>query len=241
MIVKNRTQLTLSFVALLLGLLIAVQLRSSTDVYSAMPDLRVTEMRAVLMETITQNQSLTNEVEEVRDKLRQYEELAMKGEGALELIQKELGNARMLAGLVDVQGPGLVVTLTDSQAASMPGDNPNVYLVHDEDLLKLVNVLSAAGAEAISINDQRLLATSEIHCAGPTISINNVRVGAPFVIKAIGNSETLESAVKMRDGIMETLNFYGIGVQVKREANLVVPAFKRPIRFDYAQPVTGGK
>lgn len=206
-----------------------------------MPDLRVTEMRAVLMETITQNQSLTNEVEEVRDKLRQYEELAMKGEGALELIQKELGNARMLAGLVDVQGPGLVVTLTDSQAASMPGDNPNVYLVHDEDLLKLVNVLSAAGAEAISINDQRLLATSEIHCAGPTISINNVRVGAPFVIKAIGNSETLESAVKMRDGIMETLNFYGIGVQVKREANLVVPAFKRPIRFDYAQPVTGGK
>jgi uncharacterized protein YlxW (UPF0749 family) len=238
---KTKTQLTLSFVALLLGLLIAVQLRSTSGVYNAMPDLRVTEMRAVLMETITQNQLLTREIEEARDKLRQYEASAMKGEGALLLIQKELDSARMLAGLVDVQGSGLVITLTDSQVSSMPGDNPNVYLVHDEDLLKLVNVLSAAGAEAISINDQRLLATSEIHCAGPTISINNVRVGAPFVIKAVGNAETLESAVRMRDGIVDTLNFYGIGIQVKRETNLVVPAFKRPIRFDYAQPVTGGK
>ncbi len=238
---KNRTQVTLSVVALLLGLFIAIQLRSTNDVYSAMPDLRVTEMRAVLMETITQNQLLTRELEETRDKLRQFEETAMQGEGILELIQNELKNARMLAGLVDVQGEGLVITLADSQATSLPGDNPNVYLVHDEDLLKLVNVLSAAGAEAISVNEQRLLATSEIHCAGPTISINNVRVGAPFVIKAIGNANTLESALRMRDGIVDTLNFYGIGVQVKREANLVVPAYKRPIRFDYAQPVTGGK
>ncbi len=238
---KNRTQITLSIVALLLGLLIAMQLRSTNDVYNAMPDLRVTEMRAVLMETIRQNQLLTRELEEARDKLRQYEETAMRGEGILELIQNELQNARMLAGLVDVQGEGLVITLTDSQAPSLPGDNPNVYLVHDEDLLKLVNVLSAAGAEAISVNEQRLLATSEIHCAGPTISINNVRVGAPFVIKAIGNAETLESALRMRDGIIDTLKFYGIGVQVKREANLVVPAYKRPVRFDYAQPVTGGK
>ncbi|HHW99447.1 MAG TPA: DUF881 domain-containing protein, partial [Firmicutes bacterium] len=104
-----------------------------------MPDLRVTEMRAVLMETITQNQLLTRELEETRDKLRQFEETAMQGEGILELIQNELKNARMLAGLVDVQGEGLVITLTDSQATSLPGDNPNVYLVHDEDLLKLVN------------------------------------------------------------------------------------------------------
>ncbi|NLY53848.1 MAG: DUF881 domain-containing protein [Firmicutes bacterium] len=239
---KNKTtQLTLSFVSLLLGVLIAVQLRSAADVYNAVPDLRVTEMRAVLMETITQNQLLTRELEEARDKLRQFEEMAMRGEGALELIEAELNNARMLAGLVDVSGPGLTVILTDSQAPAMPGDNPNVYIVHDEDLLKLVNVLAAAGAEAISINDQRLLATSEIHCAGPTISINNIRVGAPFVIKAIGNPETMESALRMRDGIVDTLNFYGIGVQVKREANLVIPAYKRPLRFDYARPEGGGK
>ena len=164
--------------ALFLGILLAVQIRSAAVVDSSLPDLRVTEMRAVLMETITQNQLLTREVEELREKLRRFEETAMQGEGALQLVRQELDNARMLAGLVDVKGPGLIITLTDSQGVSMPGDNPNVYIVHDEDLLKIVNVLSAAGAEAIAINDQRLLATSEIHCAGPTISINNVRVGA---------------------------------------------------------------
>lgn len=238
---KYRTQIALSLVSLLLGLFIAVQLRSTDDVYNAVPDLRVTEMRAVLMETITQNQLLARELEEAREQLRQFEESAMRGEGALELIQTELERARILAGLVDVQGEGLVITLTDSQANGLPGENPNVYLVHDEDLLKLVNVLSAAGAEAISINDQRLLATSEIHCAGPTISINNVRVGAPFIIKAIGNAETLESALRMRDGIVDTLNFYGIGIQVKREPSVVVAAFKRPVRFDYAKPIAGGK
>lgn len=238
---KTKAQLTISLVALIVGLLIAVQLRSATQVDNAFPDLRVSEMRSVLMETITQNQLLSKDLEDMRQKVQQYEEATLKGESSMQVIQAELESARMLSGLVDVHGPGLVITLTDSQATSMPGDNPNVYLIHDEDLLKLVNVLAAAGAEAFSINDQRLLATSEIHCAGPTISINNVRVGAPFVIKAIGNPETLESALRIREGIVDTLTYFGIGITVKRESAVEIPAYKRPVRFDYATPVTGGK
>jgi uncharacterized protein YlxW (UPF0749 family) len=237
---KMKVQLTISLVALLVGLFIAVQFRSATEMEGALPDLRVTEMRSVLMETISQNQLLTRDLEEMRERVQQYEQAALKGESSMQVIQSELENARLLAGLVAVEGPGLVITLSDSQAVSRPGDNPNVYLVHDEDLLKLVNVLSAAGAEAISINEQRLLATSEIHCAGPTISINNVRVGAPFVIKVIGNPETLDSSLHIREGVVETLSYFGIGISVKREDTIRVPAYKRPVRFDYAKPVTGG-
>jgi uncharacterized protein YlxW (UPF0749 family) len=237
---KYKTQLTLSFVALLLGLLIAVQLRSAEQADNTLPDLRVTEMRAVLMETISQNQLLVQGIEEMRQKLSEYEQAAVKGEGALQLIQDELDKARMLAGLVDVQGPGLIITLTDSQATGI-SDNPNVYLVHDEDLLKIVNVLSAAGAEAISINDQRLLAMSEIHCAGPTISINNVRVGAPFVIKAIGNPEVMESALRIREGVVDTLGYFGIGLKIERKETILVPGYKQLVRFDYARPAVGGR
>lgn len=237
---KTRAQLTISLVALIVGLLIAVQLRSATQMDTAFPDLRVGEMRSVLMETITQNQLLSKDLEDLRQKVRQYEQATLKGESSMQVIQEELDSARMLAGLVDVQGPGLVITLSDSQAVASLGDNPNVYLIHDEDLLKLVNVLAAAGAEAFSINDQRLLATSEIHCAGPTISINNVRVGAPFVITAIGNPETLESALRIREGIVDTLTYFGIGITVKRENAVTIPAYKRPLRFDYATPATGG-
>lgn len=236
---KTRAQLTISLVALLLGLLIAIQLRSATS-DNALPDLRVSELRSVLMETITQNQLLTRDLEDMRQKVHDYENATLKGESAMQVVQSDLEDARLLAGLMDVQGPGLVVTLTDSQAVALPGDNPNVYLIHDEDLLKLVNVLFSAGAEAVSINDQRLLATSEIYCAGTTISVNNTRVGPPYVVKAIGNPETMDSALHIREGIINTLNYFGIGVSVKRENIITVPAYKRPVRFDYAKPVIGG-
>lgn len=239
---KFKSQLTLSLVALLLGLVMAIQVRSAAGVDDALPDLRVSEMRAVLMETIQQNQLLVRDIEDLREQVRQYEEIATSGKSSMELLRRELEAARMLAGLLDVEGPGLTITLTDSQVSDKLGENPNVYLIHDEDLLRIVNVLSAAGAEAIAINDQRLLATTEIHCAGPTISINNVRVGAPFVIKAIGNPATMESSLLMREGVVETLGYFGIGINIKRETSMLVPAFKRPVRFDYAKPLaTGGK
>ena len=237
---KTRAQLTISLVALLLGLLIAVQLRSATQVDNAIPDLRVSEMRSVLMETITQNQLLTRDLEDLRQKVHEYENATLKGESAMQVVQSDLESARLLAGLMDVKGPGLVLTLTDSQAEALPGDNPNVFLIHDEDLLKLVNVLFSAGAEAISINDQRLVATSEIYCAGTTISINNTRVGPPYVVNVIGNPETMDSALHIREGIINTLSYFGIGVSVRRENVVIVPAYKRPVRFDYAKPVIGG-
>ncbi len=236
---KLKAQLTLSLVALLLGLVMAIQVRSAAGVDDALPDLRVSEMRSVLMETIQQNKLLVQDVDELRKQVTLYEEAATSGQSSMELLRKELETARLLAGMLDVEGPGLTITLSDSQASGGLGDNPNVYIIHDEDLLRIVNVLSAAGAEAIAINDQRLLATSEIHCAGPTISINNVRVGAPFVVKAIGNPSTMESSLRMREGVVEALGYFGIGVNIKREANLLVPAYKRPVRFDYAKPVGG--
>lgn len=238
---KTKAQLTLALVSLLLGLLIAIQFRSTSEYDSPLPDLRVGEMRTVLMETIKHNQALYTDIEELRNRVRQYEEATTRGESAMELVREELEQARMLAGLTDVQGPGLIVTLNDSQVAGRPGDNPNMYLIHDEDLLRLVNVLSAAGAEAISINDQRLLATTEIHCAGPTISVNNVRIAPPFIVKAIGNPETMESSLRMREGIVDSLGYFGISVNIRRETNIIVPAFKRQIRFEFARPVMGGR
>ena len=76
------------------------------------------------------------------------------------------------------------------------------------------------------MNDQRLISTSEIRCAGPTISVNNTRVAAPFVIKAIGNAKSMEDAIKMRGGVAETLSVWGIQVDIKKDNNIVIPAYK---------------
>ena len=97
--------------------------------------------------------------------------------------------------MVPAEGQGVTITIDDSKTKSKAGENPNLYLIHDDDLLKVINELKAAGAEAISINEQRLIATSEIRCAGPTLSVNNIRSAPPYEIKAIGEDVLLKSTI----------------------------------------------
>lgn len=155
-------------------------------------------------------------------------------------LKEELDRARIEAGLVDVSGPGVEVTLNDSNLAVQPGENPNFYVVHDEDVLSVLNELKAAGAEALAINGQRLLATSEIRCVGPTILTNkSYRLTPPFVITAIGKQDNLISSLQMKGGIIDQLKFLGIQVAVRRVDNLVIPAYTGSMPFDYARPVAG--
>ncbi|MBS3950646.1 MAG: DUF881 domain-containing protein [Peptococcaceae bacterium] len=238
---KSRARFALALVSLFIGLLLAVQIRSTGNFTATVPDLRTSEMRVLLMDAIRQNQELQEDIDELRGHLHQYEGALTQGEGALELLRADLDKARILAGMADVEGPGLVVTMIDSRKVATQGEDPSVFIVHDEDILKLTNALFAAGAEAISVNDQRLLATSEIHCAGPSISINNTRIAAPFVITAIGDPDVMESSLRMRGGIMETLTYFGIDVSIKRLSTVSVPGYSRMIRFEWAKPVKGGK
>ncbi|MDR1701599.1 MAG: DUF881 domain-containing protein, partial [Sporomusaceae bacterium] len=144
---------------------------------------------------------------------------------------------KMKAGLLSVTGPGVIITIDDSKRPSKPGENPNLYIIHDDDILKVINELWSAGAEAISINEQRLVVNSEIRCAGPTLSVNNTRSSPPYEIKAVGNPKTLDTALKMRGGVIETLQFWGIQVNIKNQEKMVIPDFKGVLQFEYAQAV----
>lgn len=191
------------------------------------------------MDAIRQNQTLQEDLEELRSRVRSYELSLTEGEGALGLLRTELDRARLLAGITPVRGPGLVITLSDSKKPPVQGDDPRLFIIHDEDILKLVNVLRAAGAEALSVNGERLLASTEIHCAGPAISVNNTRIAAPFVITAIGNTAAMESSLRMRGGIVETLGYFGMEIAITQHSTLEVPGFTRPLRFEWAKPIEG--
>lgn len=236
---KGRFHVTLTLVCLVVGWLLALQIRSTGNFTAVVPDLRTSEMRVLLMDALRQNEELERELDALQDELRALESAATKGEGALERLHRELENARMLAGIAEVEGRGLTVTINDSKRTAQAAEDPALFIVHDEDLLKIVNVLRASGAEAISINGQRLLSTSEIHCAGPSISVNNVRIAAPFVITAIGDNAALESALRMRGGVIEALSYFGLEIEVKSHDRVSVPGFTRPLRFDWIRPVQG--
>ena len=151
--------------------------------------------------------------------------------------QEELKKDNAILGLNDVTGEGIIVTLDDNKNASVSsvtaGDDISNYLVHEIDLLKIVNELKNAGAIAISINDQRIIPTTSINCAGNITRVNGEIVGTPFVIKAVGGSfDTLERPGGYIDWLRED---YGIDITVKKQSNVTVEKYNGVINFKYAQ------
>lgn len=218
----RKGQLSIALVCVVLGIMLAVQFRATQGIRTNVTYQRIEDLSAQLKATQQERDALLEEVHELRQK---------DGSG------KEFENIKMGAGIVDLKGPGVMVTIDDSQKIAKPGENPNLYVIHDDDLLKIINELRAAGAEAISVNGQRLIATSEIRCAGPTLSVNNTRYTPPYEILAIGDPKTLDNALKMRGGIVETLRFWGIQVAISKMEKVVVPAYKSSFRFDHAKPI----
>lgn len=220
-------QAAIALVCVVLGIMLAVQFRTTQDIRATIPFQRVEDLSQRLSQTEKERDALLNEVYELR-----------KSSGT-DAASREMQVVKMGAGLIPVQGPGITVTIDDSKRPTKPGENPNLYLIHDDDILKVINELWAAGAEAISINEQRLIASSEIRCAGPTLSVNNTRYSPPYEIRAIGEPQTLENSLRMRGGVMETLQFWGIQVAIKKLDDVKVPAYKGAFRFEYAKPVVG--
>jgi uncharacterized protein YlxW (UPF0749 family) len=138
-------------------------------------------------------------------------------------------------------GPGVEVVISDSAKPLSKGENPNIAIVHNEDLLRIVNELRASGAEALAINDQRLVESTEISCAGPTILVNKSRLTPPFDIRAIGNPDTMLAALQLRGGVVEYLQFYGIQVNISKKPNVLVPMFQGGAVYQYAKPLDSKK
>ena len=153
-----------------------------------------------------------------------------------------LSNARFLAGLTSIQGPGVVVRLNDSKrhiSRKMPPGMASPNIIHDTDINQVVNELKAAGAEAIAVNDQRLVATSPVRCAGPTIFVNNMPMAPPFVIKAIGSPKALTVGLSIPGGIGDQIGRLDHAMfSVKQTEALRLPAYSGGSEPRYAKPAS---
>lgn len=214
----------IAVVFMVLGFMLSVQYKVTVQQRTIRMD-RVEDLSERLKVMETENKQLLQEINELRKK------------GADRARDHGQERLQLLAGTTDVEGAGIEIVLDDSNIPKKANENPNLYIIHDEDLLRVLNELRAAGAEAISINDQRIVAMSEVRCAGPTVSVNNVRSAPPYVIKAIGAPKTLTSALRLRGGVVETFEFWGIQVKIKSEDKVHIPALKAPRNFEYATSV----
>ncbi|USG67564.1 DUF881 domain-containing protein [Brevibacillus ruminantium] len=182
-----------------------------------------TQLNERILAEKEQNRHLENQLLDLQRQVGKVEEAMAQRKSEAGSILSELEAARMRAGVVPVEGPGVIVTMQDSQNAGSAPDVAN-YIVHEEDVRLVVNELRAAGAEAISINGQRLVSNSAIRCVGPTIIVNGIKSAAPFVISAIGDPHTLESALHLPGGVMQSLQDF-VQIDLAKKDKLKLPAY----------------
>ena len=161
------------------------------------------------------NKELAEEVAQLEDKIRAYEKQFSSNEKQYEQNRQDAEQLRLLLGLSAGIGPGVKITLRDGEYNS-DTTNPNEYIVHESHIFKLLNELKIAGAEAISINGQRLKPNSYIICNGPVITIDGQQYPAPFVVEAVGKQEALISSLELSGGVFDQLINEQIVVTVEK-------------------------
>jgi len=226
--------------SIVLGVLLAASLKTQQKVRKdlGVPS-RLPEVAAALQQQKEIKDGLLKEIASLRAQNTKYEEQLATGTNEAKMLNEQLQAMKFLAGLTPAKGPGVIVKLDDSKEkrpAGAPAIVLQEYLAHDSDIRTITNELRAAGAEVISVNDQRLISTSAIRCVGPVVLVNGIQVAAPFEIKAIGDPDTLYSALKMKGGVIDQLELFTLGmIEIKKAKEIVIPGYTGSVQFRYAK------
>lgn len=220
-----------TLVSLILGLMLAAQFKSVQKVGGNVSLPRTQQLTEETKKLRQENEGLQKRITEYEDIINKYESTSQD-----QALIDELLKAKMQAGLVSLEGPGVIIKVNNLYINTLDGGHQIVQSVHYEDLLKLVNELNAAGAEAIAINNERIIATTEIRNAGDYIVINTNRHSVPFEIKAVGNSENLDAALKLLGGVIDNLGEI-LDIKIKTEAKIVIPKYEGTINYKFVQPL----
>ena len=148
--------------------------------------------------------------------------------------ETEIKNNQKLLGLTNISGPGYIIRLDENREVNSEEVlNISGYLVHEEDLLYIVNELFNAGADAVSINEQRVVNTTSIACDGNIIRVNGKMVGVPITIKAIGYPERLDGALARPGGYLDSMASDGVVVSVERSENISISKYDGVYSYEY--------
>ncbi|MFI8911090.1 DUF881 domain-containing protein [Streptomyces sp. NPDC053513] len=219
----TRAQLVVALLLFVLGLGLAIQV-SSTSENSALRGARQEDLVRILDELDDRTQRLEDEKTRLEKQRSELESSSDQAEEARKQTQEKERQLGILAGTVAAEGPGITLTVGDPTGA-----------VESDMLLDAIQELRAAGAEAIQVNDVRVVADSYFTGSGDDMRIDGTKVTAPYVFKVIGKPEDLEPALNIPGGVVQTLEKEQATATVERSAKIVVDALRPAKRPDYAQ------
>jgi uncharacterized protein YlxW (UPF0749 family) len=230
---SGRPALAVAF--FLLGLLAVIAVRS----IPADPDARLPQ-RFRLVGLIHREQQSAAALRREADLLRAEIEAARRDAAtrASRGTEDQLAGISTLAGLAPMAGTGLRVTLDDSSLRQSPTGNINDLVIHSQDVQAVVNALWRAGAEAIAVNDERVVGTSAVLCVGNTLLINGTVHSPPYRVSAIGAVSDRFEADRLVQRLHDDADSFGLRFSVSRDGDVRVPAFAGVVAPRYAEPVT---
>ncbi|MGB5824275.1 MAG: DUF881 domain-containing protein [Proteocatella sp.] len=223
----------LLLITFVFGICLSIQLKTLSDKAAFINIEGVNEMEMQVKIESAEISNLSDYLNRKKNELSEYK-IDGNSSDVIEIIEAQIENYKKINAEYNLAGSGVVVEIRDSDKPIRPGENPNDFLVHDQDILRIVNDLKISGAEAISINGQRYMGFSEIKCSGATVTVNGKTYGQPFIIKAIGNPTDLEAAIKSIDSYSYILNnIYGIKINVKTPDKVEIPKYGKIKQYDY--------
>jgi len=182
------------------------------------------------------NETLRNEMTMLRDENTKFQNAVAKNSNASASLNKSLQEQKLFSALTEVEGPGVVVKLKDvlirgpDQAASM------VQIIHDTDVVLVVNELKNTGAEAISVNNRRVGPNTNFRCVGTTILVDEVKIASPVIIRAIGDSDTLFGGMNLPGGILDKIRETDANmIEIEPVQKMRIPAFSGAMSFKFAK------
>lgn len=219
--------ITISIMSLILVCVMFAQFRvvNETDI-AQIESMREDELEKAVTQWKEKYEKTNEKLTETNQKIQEYQEKVQSNNETRELVEKELQEAKENFGLTDVSGDGLIITLTDT----------NTRTYEDKDLLDLVNELRAAGAKAISINDERIVSlTNIVNISTKFIKINDENVASPYVIKAIGDKTYLKSALTIKNGYYDYKNKEGYSIDIQEKSNIKINKYSKNVSLRYIE------
>lgn len=237
---KKSISLILGLMCLILTCGIAIQIKTVSGTGTTVAaNSSENELRDAVLKSKEKYDKLYEELEKMESQLEIERTNSTQNNTELEELENSIKEANKILGLSEVTGEGITITVNDNQKISLNSwlADPNLLIVHDTDLIYIVNELRNAGAEAISINGQRIVTTTAIECNGNVIKVNGEKIAAPFEIKAIGFPELLTSIDRFGGYVdyLEESRYLDVTVKTSDKEKITIPKYTGVMKFEYAE------
>ena len=223
---------TIGIICILFTSIMFVQFKSVQVIEaSGVGQKRETELRTEYSALKDKSNEMKQQLEEIQNTMKEYTDQSSDVQATMDLLKSDVDKARCDLGYTDVKGPGIVLTIADGKNAA----NDKEQVVTYNDLIMAINELKYAGAEAISLNDERVVNNSFVANISEYMVMNDNRISGPYTIKVIGDSKNLESVINIKGGIKDYLESYNKQISYTVENEVYINKYNGNVEINFGE------